>query len=225
MTFLQVNFESQESILNSFDSIADKLSKDITLNINGTFYRLVDFEFYCYSENHPDHFTHKHDLQLQNAKLYVHGSGVDITFGDGVNYCGILIRSIVKLYKGSGQDTGFMKIQYDGPWAVVTELFSNLNPLDSGEPNKIEFNDIDGRNQDAQFYPAKTIIKTKRVGLASNPNDKNDYFKNLQLRYIAILPYFKQSKKGFEGILDEKVKNGEMTKDDANDILGYNKTY
>ncbi len=34
MAFLKVNYETQESILQSFDSIADKISKDIQLKIN-----------------------------------------------------------------------------------------------------------------------------------------------------------------------------------------------
>ncbi len=34
MTFLNVNFETQETTLQSFDRIADKISKDINLKIN-----------------------------------------------------------------------------------------------------------------------------------------------------------------------------------------------
>jgi len=97
MIFLNVNFENQETILQSFDRIADKISKDINIKINNAYYRLVDFEFYTYSEVFPDPHTYKNDLQLQNGKLYLHSSGVDITFGDGMNHGGILIRSIISV--------------------------------------------------------------------------------------------------------------------------------
>jgi hypothetical protein len=88
----------------------------------------VDFEFYSFSDKFPDPYTHKNKLQLQNCKLYLHGSGIDITYGDGTNYGGILLRSIVKLYDGSDENSGFMKRQYGGPLVVATELFSNLYP-------------------------------------------------------------------------------------------------
>jgi len=233
MDFLTVNYETQESILKSFDAIANKISKDIILKINNANYRIVDFEFYTFSEKKfSDPHTYKHDLQLQNCKLYLHSSGIDITFGDGVNYGGILLRSVIKLHDGSTQESGFMKEQFNGPQIVATELFSNFNALDGNEKNEISIIDIQGHHQDTQFYPAIDLIKTKRVGLTPKSNDKDDFYKKLQLRYIAILPkfpVFKQNLKGIEGILGEKVIAGEITASKATEIsikiLGYRKNY
>ena len=228
MTLLNVNFENQETTLKAFDAIANKISRDINIKINQVHYRIVDFEFYVYSTSLPDPHTYKNDLQLQNGKFYLHSSGVDITFGDGINHGGILLRSIIKLYDGSEQEHGFMKQQFDGPQNVATELFSNLNPLDSFEKNDISLVDINGHNQDACFYPAKKIIKTKRVGLTPKPTDKDDYYKNLPIRYIAILPKFpkfKQNIKGIESLLGEEVINGQISMEEARDILGYNKNF
>jgi len=228
MTFLNVNFETEATTLESFDRIADKISKDINLKINDNHYRLVDFEFYTFSKAIPDPHTYKNDLQLQSGKLYLHSSGVDITFGDGENYGGILLRNVVKLYGGSEQSSGFMKRQYDGPQIVATELFSNLNSLFCSEKNEISIVDINGHNQDACFYPAKKVVKTKRVGLTSKPNDTEDYYRNLPLRYITILPKFpnfKQILKGIEGILGEQVLNEKMTIEEAQEILGYRKKF
>lgn len=228
MTFLNVNFENQETILQSFDRIADKISKDINIKINNAYYRIVDFEFYTFSKELPDPHTYKNDLQLQNGKFYLHSSGVDITFGDGINHGGILLRSIVKLYDGSEQEHGFMKKQFNGPQVVATELFSNLNPLYSFEKNEISLIDINGNNQDACFYPAKTVIKTKRVGLTPKPTDKDDFYKNLDIRYITILPKFpkfKQTTKGIESILGEQVINGKILVEEAREILGYKKNF
>ncbi len=228
MTFLNVNFETEVTVFESFDRIADKISKDINLKINNTYYRLVDFEFYTYSKVIPDPHTYQNKLQLQTGKLYLHGSGVDITFGDGLNYGGILLRGIVKLYDGSDQSSGFMKKQYDGPQIVATELFSNLNSLLSSKENEISLIDISGHIQDACFYPAIKTIKTKRIGLTPKPNDKDDYYKNLPLRYITILPKFpnfKQVVKGIEGILGEQVLNEKITIGEAQEILGYQKNF
>ena len=228
MTFLNVNFETQETTLQSFDSIAEKISQDINLKINNACYRLVDFEFYTFSKALPDPHTYKSDLQLQNGKLYLHSSGIDITFGDSINHGGILLRSVIKLYEGADQESGFMKQQYDGPQVVATELFSNLNALDSLEKNEISLIDIKGHNQDACFYPAKTIIKTKRVGLTPKPTDTDDFYRNLPIRYITILPRFpkfKQVVKGIESILGEQVISGQISLEDATEILGYKKNF
>ncbi len=89
MDFLKVNYDSQETILASFDKIADKFSRDIQLKVNDFYYRAVDIEFYTYSETIPDPHTYKHNLQMDSYKLYLHGSGIDITFGDGKNHGGI----------------------------------------------------------------------------------------------------------------------------------------
>lgn len=228
MTLLNVNFENKETILSDFERIAEKFSKDINIKINNTYYRITDFEFYAFSQNFPDPQTHKHHLQLENGKFYLHSSGIDITFGDGVNYGGILLRGIVKLYDGTDNKSGFMKKQYDGPQIVATELLSNLYPLDSDEKNEIALIDINGHNQDACFVPAKTIVRTKRVGLTSKPTDKDDFYKNLSIRYITILqafPKFKQTIKGIESIMGEMVINGQISVEDAREILGYKKNF
>ena len=228
MTFLKVNFETQETTLQSFDRIANKISKDINLKINSVYYRLVDFEFYTFSKALPDPHTYKNDLQLQNGKIYLHSSGVDITFGDGINHGGILLRSVIKLYQGAEQENGFMKQQYEGPQVVATELFSNLNCLDSLEKNEILLIDINGHNQDACFYPAKSIIKTKRVGLTPKSTDMDNFYRNLAIRYITILPKFpkfKQTIKGIESLLGEQVINGHISVEEAREILGYKKNF
>ncbi|MFY7653005.1 MAG: hypothetical protein ACOVQE_09885 [Chitinophagaceae bacterium] len=226
MSFLNVNFETIESTLKSFDRIADKFSKDVYLKINNSCYRLVDFEFYTFSKIFPDPHTYKNELQLQTGQFYVHGSGVDITFGDGINYGGILIRSIVKLYDGSEQEYGFMKRQIDGPQKVATELFSNLNSLISNEKNDIKIVDLKGHNQDACFYPALKTIKSKRIGLTTKPSDSDNYFMNLPLRYITLIPKFKfvLKIKGIEAILKESVLDGKIELEEVKKILGYKLT-
>ncbi|EOR96409.1 hypothetical protein ADIARSV_0409 [Arcticibacter svalbardensis MN12-7] len=224
MDFLKVNYESQKTILASFDTIADKFSKDIQLKVNDEYYRIVDFEFYTYSEKLPDPHTYKNDLQLQSNKLYLHGSGIDITFGDGKNYGGILIRSVVKLYGGSDPKSGFMKKQYDGPQKVATELFSNFNLLNGKGVNTIQFLDIEGHNQDCSFVPGMSMLKTSRFGLTPKANDPLGFYLNLKLRYVILLkafPNFSQTIKDKETVVKRMLKNGELDIEQANLILGY----
>jgi len=224
MDFLKIDYSSRETALAGFDRIAEKFSLDIQLKVNDTFFRIVDFEFYSYSNTIPDPHTYRHDEQLQCCKLYLHGSGMDITFGDGKNHGGILLRSIVKLYDGSDKITGFMKKQYDGPQKVATELFSNLKPLNSDGINEIRLIDIAGRNQDHQFFPGAAVLKTSRVGLRAKPTDPAGLYLNLNLRYIVVLqcfPGFRQTFKGIENILREKLISGEMNDEQVKAILNY----
>ncbi|MBU3676388.1 MAG: hypothetical protein FGM54_04300 [Chitinophagaceae bacterium] len=227
MSFLSVNFSSESNALESFNRIANELANNIILKINDAKYRIVDCEFYAYSPVLPDPHTYKHSLQLQQGKLYLHGSGIDITCGNGESYGGILLRSVVRLYNGSDSSTGFMQAQFDGPQIVATELLSNLNTLTDGGKNEIVLEDIQGQNQTASFYGAKRVLKTKRVGLTPKKDDPDNHYLNLSLRYITVLPKFsnsskfKQTIKGIETILREHVAEGLMTKEEAQDIVGY----
>jgi hypothetical protein len=223
MNLLQVNFENTETILNDFERIAELFKKGIAIKINLCYYRLIDFEFYAFSENFPDPQTHKSEHQLENGKIYLHSSGIDITFGDGNNYGGILIRGVV-LVNDEGND--FTIKQFDGPQIVATELFSKLHCLLENKPNEISLVEIEERKQDVSYLPY--CIKTKRVGLTPKKLDKVDYYLNLPLRYIIVLenyPNFKQKIKGIENFLVEEIKNKRIKEDEAQNILGYKKTF
>lgn len=194
MHFLNINWESRATVLQSFDHIADKIGRDIILQVNKAKYRIVDFEFYGFAKDiFEDPYTCKSDILLTQNKLYMHGTGIGIACGNGIHQGGILLRSIIKLYDGAGQETGFMKQQYSGLKAVTAEPFSNLYPLDSEASNTIQLHDIQGRNMDSLLYPAKEVIKTKRIGLKASAKNTDTYFKKLPIRYITIVPYFKQA--------------------------------
>ena len=227
MSFLNVNFENQETILQSFDRIAHKISKDIQIKINDARYRIVDFEFYTYSDAMPDPHTYKSKHQLERGKFYLHSSGVDITFGDGVNHGGILLRGVIRLDDAAGLEAAFMKEQFDGPHKVATELFSNLHPLDSDQKNEITLVDINGHHMDSLFKLPRHILKTHRVGLTPKPTDKKGFYAFLPIRYITLLhpSSFKHTIKGIEALLYKEVASGKMTEQDAREILGYNKSF
>lgn len=228
MSFLDVNLEStEEEILREFDRIADQFRKKIALKINQSYYRLVDFEFYAHSNSFQDPYTHKHELQLENSKFYLHGSGVDITFGDTKNFGGILIRGIIKLHDGADANSGFLKKQFDGPLLVATEIFSNLNGLSSNKLNEMAFIDIQ-QNDAIHFHPDEHWIKTKRIGLSTKAEDEDNKFRDSELRHIIVLkkaPDFKQKIKGIENLLEVEVCDKGFDEQKAIEILGYNKKF
>ncbi len=118
-----------------------------------------------------------------------------------------------------------MKTQINGPQKVATELFANLNSLNGAGINEIQLVDLEGQKQDNQVLPGEYIIKTRRVGLTPKKTDLTNYYLNLNLRYIIILqkfPKFRQTVKGIESIIKNKVASGDLGAETAKNILGYN---
>ncbi len=89
-----------------FGQVADFLLNQVDLMVNGDAHRFVEIEFYYYGGNHKDPFAHRDPVQLHLGRWYFHrtkgeyrgGSfkGLDVSFGDGEVYAGVLIRSIMK---------------------------------------------------------------------------------------------------------------------------------
>ena len=87
-----------------FDRIATRLLRGTHLLVAGTPHRLTEVEFYYFSESHPDPFTHRDPLQRARGRWYFHRTGgtykggsfkgIDLTFGDGEAYGGVLIRGL-----------------------------------------------------------------------------------------------------------------------------------
>ena len=78
----------------------------------------MEIEIYYYSKGHPDIFTHSDEIQLKRGCWYFHkkeGSfkGLDITFGDGASYGGILLRAIESLDNS---------VYIEGPSKLVDEI-------------------------------------------------------------------------------------------------------
>jgi|GEM_PF-2345975 len=86
-----------------YDS-ANDIMNNYNLVINGSTFELVELEYYFNDCNdkkmHDDPYVHCKLLQQQCNKLYVHQkafgrTGIDITFGNGAYYGGILIRGVL----------------------------------------------------------------------------------------------------------------------------------
>lgn len=114
-----------QQIRDRFDKTAGFLFRNGLIEVDDTQYRITEIEFYYYREGvHEDPFVHKHENQLEMGVWYFHNVGQDLTFGDGTNYGGILIRGVLPL--GSEPDQ-----TVDGPVRSYEKLFNAKLELDA----------------------------------------------------------------------------------------------
>mgnify|MGYP006345622161 CR=1 FL=1 len=132
-----------------FSEYANKLMNEYCLKVDDKKYNLIEIEFYFYDkENHPDPYIYCNEKQKECGEFYFHGSGMDITFGNGKCYGGILIRSIMN---EEGQ-------YINGSLKLLEELF-----CDEIDKLKIELIEKD--------IGKKNIFCSTRVGLQAHPLD------------------------------------------------------
>ena len=145
-----------------FSKYANKLMNEYCLKVDDKKYNLIEIEFYFYDkENHPDPYIYCNEKQKECGKFYFHGSGMDITFGNGICYGGILIRSIMN---EEGQ-------YINGSLKLLEELF-----CDEIDKLKIELIEKD--------IGKKNIFCSTRVGLQAHPLDYE-----LLTKYENFIPY------------------------------------
>src|ERR1017187_501642 len=86
---LTIADETNEACSESFRRIAEKLMNLYQLQVKDNFYRIIDCEFYYSSKKHQDPYAHGHERQKSKGEWYFHGSGLDITIGNGEALGGI----------------------------------------------------------------------------------------------------------------------------------------
>ncbi len=110
---LSIDNSSLQTIHQSFCNIASTLLNSYLLVLEGHRFRLTTIEFYYYRETiHPDRTTHAlryqraRERQRLKGEWYLHKQsiskrltykGVDLTFGDGESYGGILIKEVEEI--------------------------------------------------------------------------------------------------------------------------------
>lgn len=167
-----------------FAHLAEYLFNRVELVVAGQVHRLCEVEFYWHSPGHPDPFVHVHPLQLTSQRWYFHRAGnnhrtgqhgsyrggsfkgVDLTFGDGHNYGGVLIRAVERT--GTASTPGVL---IDGPSRTVDQLlkttgYASIAALDRA---------IAGRSADdpasplhlrlVERVPSRRVVWSVRVGL------------------------------------------------------------
>ena len=188
---------SENTIKDDFARIANELLNKWILKVGGSQYRIAEIEFYYKDDNqeHDDSYIHGHAQQRQKGKWYFHGAGIDITFGNGKAFGGILIRAMVNI------DTNEY---FYGPLVCIQELFRNFSTIFNTE---INFGLVPSKNN--QVIEEK-IIRAPRVGL--NPT-KNPEMWNELYRFL-IIPKLKHADKTkifdamkLQGFSEEECKN------------------
>ena len=145
-----------------FKQIASKLINEYVILVNAKKFFITELEFYYHSDNHPDPYAHKHKLQYEFGKFYVHEKdgnrgGIDFTLGDSAKNicCGVLLRGL--------KDTE--NIYTTGPNNVKKIVFyNNLNVGNYTELQKI----IDGNTKvviDTEVIKREKIYHSTRIGL------------------------------------------------------------
>lgn len=157
-----------------FKESADRLLNS-TIDLDGKKFELTEIEFYYFNcENHPDTYVHLDPIQKEKNKFYVHKkpwdrAGIDLTFGNGKYFGGILIRGI------KVGDT-FVA----GPATVKEEIASWFN-ITKDEGNKELENKLNSiKHSFIENTEKKDIAVSDRVGLTA---DKDKEFANKNYRF------------------------------------------
>lgn len=188
---IEINPNSAETILESFTTIATKIFNNFQLEINKNYYRFLDIEFYYSSESFKDIYAHRHPEQLKMNKWYFHGSGIDMTIGNGENYGGILIRGLAKLSGEISPDKLYVEKEIHGQLNVQTEICSKFHDIFSEKANTFCLHDISRDRQSTMMKIPTHIIKTRRIGLnASKDTSPDKVFYNGKYRFV-IFPHLK----------------------------------
>ncbi|GAB6070870.1 hypothetical protein JCM30760_19670 [Thiomicrorhabdus hydrogeniphila] len=163
---------NQSNIENSFYEIANLLINEHTLQAENLTYQISNIEFYYYNEKlHRDDNSHALKYkrakvrQLLNSQWYVHKrsinpnfkhKGIDFTFGDGINFGGILIKEVIR----TKDNKRFSQSKF------VDELINVMGPKDPDEfikmieeQEKLTFKKSGGQNHG--------IAKRSRIGLVN----------------------------------------------------------
>ncbi len=162
--------QKPELIEDQFRKAAEFVLRNCLIRFNESEFQINEIEFYYYSEVHPDPYIHKHQNQLNMGSWYFHEVGQDITFGDGKNYGGILIRGI--------RDTRTSE-DADGPVKTFDRLF-NVSKLCVQDSHSFEIKE----SSRTLFDDDLQIYSFPRVGLQPTKDKQGEEFIIARYRYM-----------------------------------------
>jgi hypothetical protein len=141
-----------------FGNIAQKLFEEYYLKVGNYKLYLTEIEFYLYSNDHEDQYTHRQEYQKEfGFHLHLTGwGGIDLTFGDKNIFGGILLRGI-KIKRGNDYE------YFNGPWIVINAILNMLNS------ETVENLRIDAEsNSYNTFFDKGNLLETKDILLCKN---------------------------------------------------------
>jgi hypothetical protein len=176
-----------------FTDLASQLINNFIISKEGIEYRINEVEFYYHGDKHQDPFVHKNAAQLRTGRWYFHGSGADITFGNGTAHGGILLRGIVKK-----DDPKFI----NGPFKVFDELFVDNESVNGEDMTNVVI--------EQKHHPEKyEVICGPRSGLRLLASELYDEVRQEYLfkpyRFIALEGYPQFSEKYAIGLYQVKI--------------------
>lgn len=217
---------SDESAFGWFRDIADYLLNRTKIVVGGQAHRLTEIEFYYFDEDiHPDYFAHRDPLQLAFGRWYFHrmdgtykgGSfkGLDISFGDGEAFGGVLLRGLEK-------EDGTL---IDGPCLCVDHFLAA-----AGQPKVATLDEaIDERSVwdeespmvllDTDEYEARDLWSCSRVGLTLKrafPGSNMPYYITRMYRFLTEP---RKIKKGKANLVPSLLQQG-YSPEEINKITG-----
>ncbi len=216
-TLMSVSANASESeIMEAFDSIADYLKNYCVIKAKDGEYRILDFEFYFFNQNHQDITTHPRNSEALCWYINDFG-GIDLNFESKVEvnnepmvkkgfktyscryklssdsyFGGILIRQIQRLSD---------KVIFDGPLKVA-ELFRTFNASHQLQDIPILIIDPESLEKLEFASPQRHNI----LGSHKDITKKVDY--NLQSCFEKVEDSKKENLiKSLQDIFDEESKN------------------
>ena len=170
--------------MQAFGRIAEVLMNGCVIRFQDEEYRILDFEFYYYNQNHQDISVHPRnsealcwyfndfggiDLNFESKIEKENKSSLKYIISENSYFGGILIRQIQNLYD---------KTIYDGPWKVA-ELFRVIDATSHEQNNPV----IAIR----QLEPINRPNPQKRVNLLGSKKDaKAKADNNLQVCFTDV---------------------------------------
>lgn len=175
---------SKETILQTFESVAEVLMNSCIIRYQNEEFRILDFEFYFYNKNHQDISVHPRKSEALCWYFNDFG-GIDLNFeskiekesknslkyiiSDNSYFGGILIRQIQSLSD---------KTIYDGPWKVA-EFFRAIDATSHKQNNPVLVL--------RQLKPIDFLNPQKRINLLGSKKDaKAKADNNLQECFVNV---------------------------------------
>jgi len=185
-----------------FSNIAETLLNRCEVVVGGVVHHLIEVEFYCNTEGHKDPFTHGDPMQKLWGHWYFHrtngvlrsGSfkGVDLSFGDGQGFCGVLCRGL------EAEDGTVI----DGPSLLVDRLlemtrFSSLQALDKAVAARKAWDPGNHVLLRESAQPrSDPLLQTPRVGLSLKKATGNSSMHAFLMRPYRFLTQPRKTAKG-----------------------------
>jgi hypothetical protein len=179
---LNIDFNGKQTIQQQFERIADELMNKWKIICGKQEYRITELEFYLHHPKyHPDPFVHCNTIQTKYYHWYFH-SGIDITFGDGTFYGGILIRGLLNM-SSNKPIQGISRIKELIQTNLNNDLIAKYQNSTINECNEFTIKKAKYDNDINQF---KGPIKGPRVRIVSKCSNWGDFlFK--PYRYVDAL--------------------------------------